>query len=82
MTQYPEALLARELELCYVNVSLITDWDVGVGDIPPVTHEEVIRVFEENNAKLRDLLFAAIPAFPAERSCECRTALEGARFSV
>jgi 5'-methylthioadenosine phosphorylase len=82
MTQYPEALLARELELCYVNVSLITDWDVGVGDIPPVTHEEVIRVFEQNNAKLRDLLFAAIPAFPAERSCECRTALEGARFSV
>lgn len=82
MTQYPEALLARELELCYANISLVTDYDVGVEGIPPVTHEEVIRVFDENNAKLRDLLFAVIPALPAERDCPCATALEGARFEV
>ena len=82
MTQYPEALLARELELCYANVSLITDYDVGVEGIPPVTHEEVVRVFEENNAKLRDLLFALIPALPQERTCGCATALQGARFEV
>lgn len=82
MTQYPEALLARELELCYANVSLITDYDVGVEGIPPVTHEEVVRVFEENNAKLRDLLFALIPALPRERTCGCATALKGARFEV
>ena len=31
MTQYPEASLARELEICYANISLITDYDVGVG---------------------------------------------------
>jgi 5'-methylthioadenosine phosphorylase len=82
MTQYPEAPLARELELCYANISLVTDYDVGVGDVPPVTHEEVIRVFTENNAKLRDLLFRIIPALPAERDCPCATALEGARFEV
>ncbi|MEA2550242.1 MAG: 5-methylthioadenosine phosphorylase, partial [Actinomycetota bacterium] len=35
MTQYPEALLARELELCYANISLITDYDVGVEGVPP-----------------------------------------------
>ena len=80
MTQYPEALLARELELCYANISLITDYDVGVEGVPPVTHEEVVRVFSENNEKLRDLLFAVIPALPAERDCGCATALEGARF--
>jgi 5'-methylthioadenosine phosphorylase len=80
MTQYPEALLARELEICYANISLITDYDVGVEDVAPVTHEEVIRVFEENNDKLRDLLFAVIPALPAERDCPCATALERARF--
>ncbi|MEX2439542.1 MAG: S-methyl-5'-thioadenosine phosphorylase [Actinomycetota bacterium] len=80
MTQYPESLLARELEICYVNISLITDWDVGVGDIPPVTNDEVIKVFGENNAKLRDLLFAMIPAIPDERPCPCATALEGATF--
>lgn len=82
MTQYPEALLARELELCYANVSLITDYDVGVEGIPPVTHEEVVRVFEQNNAKLRDLLFALIPALPDGRDCGCATALRGARFEV
>jgi 5'-methylthioadenosine phosphorylase len=80
MTQYPEAALARELELCYANISLITDYDVGVEGVPPVTHEEVVRVFAENNDKLRDLLFSVIPALPVERSCECATALEGARF--
>ena len=80
MTQYPEAPLARELEMCFANISLVTDYDVGVGDTPPVTHEEVIRVFNENNARLRDLLFSAIPALPATRSCECATALANARF--
>ncbi|HEX9823594.1 MAG TPA: S-methyl-5'-thioadenosine phosphorylase [Actinomycetota bacterium] len=80
MTQYPEAILARELELCYLNVSLITDYDVGVEGVPPVTHEAVIQVFEENNARLRNLLWQVIPALPEARSCPCATALEGARF--
>ncbi|MDP9296735.1 MAG: S-methyl-5'-thioadenosine phosphorylase [Actinomycetota bacterium] len=82
MTGYPEALLARELEICYANVSLITDYDVGVEGAPPVTHEEVVRVFTENNAKLRELLFALIPALPTERDCPCATALSGARFEA
>lgn len=80
MTQYPEAVLARELELCYANISLITDYDVGVEGVPPVTNDEVVRVFTENNEKLRGLLFAVIPALPEVRDCPCATALEGARF--
>jgi 5'-methylthioadenosine phosphorylase len=82
MTQYPEALLARELELCYANISLITDYDVGVEGTPPVTNEEVIRVFNENNARLRELLFAIIPALPEARDCPCATALSGATFEA
>jgi 5'-methylthioadenosine phosphorylase len=85
MTGHPEALLARELELCYVNVSLITDYDVGLEGMPgisPVSHAEVVRVFEENNAKLKDLLMALLPAIPGERSCPCATALTGARFEA
>jgi 5'-methylthioadenosine phosphorylase len=82
MTQYPEALLARELELCYANISLITDYDVGVEGVPPVTNDEVIRVFNENNDRLRDLLFAIIPALPADRDCPCATALQGASFDA
>ena len=82
MTGYPEVLLARELEICYANISLITDYDVGVPGAPPVTHEEVVRVFNENNARLRELLFAVIPALPEERHCECATALANARLEV
>jgi 5'-methylthioadenosine phosphorylase len=85
MTGYPEALLARELEICYVNVSLITDYDVGLEDMPgvePVSHAEVVRVFQQNNAKLRSLLLSLIPAIPRERSCICSDALSGARFEA
>jgi 5'-methylthioadenosine phosphorylase len=81
MTQYPEAALARELEMCYLNISLITDYDVGLeedGGIQPVTVEEVIRVFNENNEKLKQVLRLLIPNIPAERACGCGSALAGA----
>ena len=77
MTQFPEVALARELELCFANVALVTDYDVGVDDIAPVSHAEVLKVFGENIETLRDLLFAAIPALPEERTCPCATALSG-----
>jgi 5'-methylthioadenosine phosphorylase len=83
MTQYPEGYLARELEMCYLNISLITDYDVGlegIPDVPPVSHEEVVKVFTENNDKLKDLLFSLVPKLPTVRNCSCRKALEGARF--
>jgi len=81
MTQYPEAYLARELEMCYVNVALITDYDVGVeGEVGAVSHEEVLKVFETNNEKLRTLLFSLVPVIPEERSCPCSSALQGARL--
>lgn len=82
MTQYPECALARELEVCYVNLSLITDYDVGVeGDptAPPVTAQEVLVKFRENTARLRDLILEMVPAIPAQRTCVCATALQHAR---
>ena len=45
MTQYPECWLARELQLCYANVSLVTDYDVGVEGGEPVSAGAVIRRF-------------------------------------
>lgn len=80
MTQYPECYLARELEICYCNISLITDHDAGAEGVEPVTNDEVVRVFGENNEKVRALLHAMIPALPAERTCVCASALEGAAF--
>ena len=82
MTGHPEAVLARELELCYTSIALITDYDVGVPGVPAVTADEVFRVFSDNNARLRSLLFALIPALPAgARDCPCASALTGADFS-
>lgn len=81
MTQYPEVVLARELEVCYLNISLITDWDVGLEgteNIQPVTVEEVIRVFNENNERVKQLIHRVIPMIPHERTCPCCTALDGA----
>ena len=82
MTQYPECALAREREICYVNISLITDYDVGVEGAPTVTSvtaAEVVRTFRENLNRLRDLIFRVIPAIPRERTCICATALQQAR---
>ena len=81
MTAYPEGYLARELELCYANISMVTDHDVGVEGAPPVSHEQVVTVFNENNARLRELLLGVIPKIP-EQPAEhlCTTALRGARF--
>jgi 5'-methylthioadenosine phosphorylase len=74
MTNYPENVLARELGMCYVNISLITDYDAGLEgspDIAPVTHEAVIEVFNQNNDKLRSLLNELIAAIPEKPGCGC-----------
>ncbi|MBC7332439.1 MAG: S-methyl-5'-thioadenosine phosphorylase [Synergistetes bacterium] len=80
MTQYPESILARELEMCYVNISLITDYDVGIeGEVGPVTAEEVIRIFKENVDKAKKVVFKMIERIPLERECKCGEALKYAR---
>ncbi len=82
MTQYPENHLARELEMCYLNISLITDYDVGLEDVPdidPVSMEEVIEIFNANNEKVKELIFNIIPKLPTGE-CACSSALDGAKF--
>lgn len=83
MTQYPECILARELEMCYANISIVTDYDAGLKSEPnikPVTTDEVVKVFARNNEKLKKLLFEIIPKIPEERNCICKEALKGARL--
>jgi len=83
MTQYPEVSLARELEMCYLNLCLVTDYDVGLEGVPEVSAvqaHEVMRVLAENIVRVRDLLAAMIPMIPAEASCNCQRSLEGARL--
>ncbi|QLE72464.1 S-methyl-5'-thioadenosine phosphorylase [Streptomyces rectiverticillatus] len=73
MTGHPEAVLARELELCYTSMALVTDLDAGAETGQGVSHDEVMRVFGENVGRLREVLFAAVTALPEtkERSCLC-----------
>ena len=82
MTQYPEAWLARELELCYCNVMLVTDYDVGLEgmpDVPPVSADSAFAVFSENLDRLRALLFRSLPAIgPQGAACPCGSALSSA----
>ncbi|HEY4495631.1 MAG TPA: S-methyl-5'-thioadenosine phosphorylase [Candidatus Paceibacterota bacterium] len=82
MTQYPECYLAREMGMCYVGIALITDYDVGVEgreDIKPVTMEEVIKTFNSNNEKVKDLIFKIIEKLPPEKLiCGCQDALKNA----
>jgi 5'-methylthioadenosine phosphorylase len=80
MTAYPEGYLARELELCYANISMVTDHDVGVEGAAPVSHHRVVDVFTRNNERLRELLFAAIPKIGPQPDDVCAKALEGARI--
>ena len=81
MTQYPEAWLARELELCYANVSLVTDYDVGLEGMPgaePVSADAAFRVFAENLDRLRALLFRAVPRIGPQPNDICANALSSA----
>lgn len=80
MTQYPESYLARELEICYVNISLITDYDVGMDGVPPVSHEAVMKAFAASNDRVKQAILKIIESAPKQRSCECGRALSGARF--
>lgn len=77
MTGHPEAVLARELALCYTAVALVTDLDAGLDGGPVVTQEEVFRVFDENTARLSRVLLDAVAALPADRPCPCAATLDG-----
>ncbi len=79
MTQYPEAYLARELEICFVNISLITDYDVGIEGIPPVSHHEVIEVFKKNNERVKNAIGKIVEKMDVNADCSCHHALSGAR---
>ena len=81
MTSAPEAALARELALCLTSVALVTDLDAGLEHGEGVTHDEVLRVFAENVASVRDLLVDAVARLPAsDEDCTCRHSLDGQKL--
>ena len=80
MTNLPEARLAREAEICYVTVGLVTDYDVWrEGD--EVSSEKVTEVIRDNVANVKKLVRSAIPKLARERNCECASAARFAMFT-
>jgi 5'-methylthioadenosine phosphorylase len=84
MTQYPEVALARELQMCYVNIALITDYDAGMegeAGIEPVSVDQVVRVLNDNNERVRQLIERLLPRLSGSRTCACARALHDAVIS-
>jgi len=78
MTAIPEAKLAREAEICYATLALVTDYDVWHEAEEPVTVEMVVQNLLQNVATARRVIRAVLPKIPAQRDCVCATALRDA----
>jgi 5'-methylthioadenosine phosphorylase len=81
MTNMPEAKLAREAEICYATVAMVTDFDCWHPDHDHVTVEAVVRVLLSNADKARDLVRAIVPVIGQPRElcpCGCDRALDHA----
>jgi 5'-methylthioadenosine phosphorylase len=81
MTALPEAKLAREAEICYATVALVTDYDVWHEEEEAVTVEMVIQNLMKNVERARGIIAQAVPTLPRERSCQCGQALENAMIT-
>ena len=85
MTNMPEAKLAREAELCYATVAMVTDYDCWHPNHDDVTVDAIIKVLLANADKARSLVKAAAPrvgADPAAARCSCRFALDHALLTA
>ncbi len=85
MTNMPEAKLAREAELCYATVAMVTDYDCWHPDHDDVTVEAIIKVLTENAERARTLIRQVAPRLQSDRSaetCACRKALDHALITA
>lgn len=78
MTALPEAKLAREAEICYGTLALVTDYDVWHPEHDAVTVEAVMDVMQRNVANAQAVIAAVIPLIAVERTCACGHALNHA----
>jgi 5'-methylthioadenosine phosphorylase len=79
MTGLPEVVLARELEMCYSSICMVSNYAASVSPVK-VTFDEVFEVVEEKKEELTRLIYNSIISIPKERTCSCLCALEGAEI--
>ncbi len=85
MTNMPEAKLAREAEMCYVTVAMVTDYDCWHPQHENVTVEHVVKILLQNAEKARSLIAHAVPEIGKDENaiqCSCRYALEHALITA
>ena len=81
MTQYPEVILAREKQICYLGIGIVTDYDAGIEgreDVDKVTTKDIEESFAKSTASVKELVTGIIKELPEKRSCSCGSALENA----
>src|SRR6202051_753271 len=78
MTNVTEAKLAREAEICYATIAMITDFDCWHPDHESVTASQIIATLVQNAENAQKVLREAVRAMPADRSCKCGAALKHA----
>jgi len=77
MTAMPEAVLAREVEICYGSIAVVTNYAAGITD-KSMRVKEVVEVMRTNTMKLKDFLKEIFYAIPFERKCACKNAISEA----
>jgi 5'-methylthioadenosine phosphorylase len=76
MTNLQEAKLAREAEICYTTIALVTDYDCWHPDHDSVTVEMVMSTLAKNAATAQQIIAGAVERLPYDRTCECASALK------
>ncbi len=76
MTNLPEAKLAREAEICYATIALVSDYDCWYEETADVSITDVLRILSQSTKTAKSIIRNAIPKLPRKRTCVCATALE------
>jgi len=76
MTNLQEAKLAREAEICYATMAMVTDYDCWRAGHDDVTIDQIVAVLHKNADNAAKVVKAAVAAMPVERSCACASALK------
>ncbi len=75
MTSVPEVILAREAEICYATVAMVTNFAAGISPTN-LTHSEVVDTMRQNNDNLKALIMKTLELITMERNCQCQYALQ------
>jgi 5'-methylthioadenosine phosphorylase len=76
MTNLQEAKLAREAEICYATMAMVTDYDCWREGHDDVTVDQIVAVMHQNSSNAAKVVRAAVAAMPKERTCACGDALK------